>query len=165
VIGTAFASCTPEVWPPTRPAPEKRKISARTSVEPSRRRRGTFPEWSGPIPSMGRERDRLNVRNWRKYSVERLVKLSWRGRGTGGTCTAEVDHPIRGYRVNQRNRSNPFATSGPDGSTPTVTWISYDGDTYWVRLSAAQGWPRTIRVTQSDVDGARLLKSHADDSD
>jgi len=88
--------------------------------------------------------------------VESLAKLSWRARGSGGTCTAEVDHPIRGYRVNPRSRSNPFAVSGSEGSTPTVTWISFDGDIYWVRLSDAQGWPRTIRVTQNDVDGARL---------
>ena len=87
--------------------------------------------------------------------MEKLPKLSWRARGSGGTCTAEVDHPIRGYRVHPRSRSNPFAVPGPEGSTPTVSWISFDGDTYWVRLSAAQGWPRTIRVTQSDVDGAR----------
>jgi hypothetical protein len=37
---------------------------------------------------------------------------------------------------------------------PKVSWISFDGDVYWVRLATAQGWPRTIRVTQSDVDGA-----------
>jgi hypothetical protein len=103
------------------------------------------------------------VRNRKKRRVERLAKLTWRARGTGGTCTAEVDHPIRGYRINQRNRSNPFVTPGPDGATPTVTWISFDGDTYWVRLSAAQGWPRTIRVTQGDVDGARLSKTQTDD--
>ena len=97
--------------------------------------------------------------------MKRLAKLSWRARGSGGTCTAEVDHPIRGYRVNQRNRTNPFATSGPDASTPTVTWISFDGDTYWVRLSDSQGWPRTIRVTQGDVDGVRFSKAEADDAD
>ncbi len=88
--------------------------------------------------------------------MKKLAKLSWRARGQGGTCTAEVDLPIRGYRVNPRSRSNPFAVAGPEGSVPTVSWISFDGDTYWVRLSAAQGWPRTIRVTQSDVDGARV---------
>jgi hypothetical protein len=88
--------------------------------------------------------------------VKRLAKLSWRARGGGGaTCTAEVDHPIRGYRTNPKGRSNPLALSGPDGSPPTVSWISFDGDAYWVRLSAAQGWPRSIRVTQGDVDGAR----------
>jgi hypothetical protein len=98
--------------------------------------------------------------------MERLAKLSWRARGTGGgICTAEVDHPISGYRLNQKNRSNPFARSAPEGLTPTVAWISYDGDTYWVGLSAAQGWPRTIRVTQRDVEGARLFKSQADDSE
>jgi hypothetical protein len=90
-----------------------------------------------------------------RRSVKRLSKLSWRARGSGGTCTAEVDHPIRGYRVNPKYRSNSLAVFGPDGSTPTVSWISFDGDTYWVRLSVAQGWPRSIRVTQSDVDGAR----------
>lgn len=88
--------------------------------------------------------------------MKRLAKLSWRARGSGGTCTAEVDRPIHGYRVNPRSRSNPFAAPRPEGATPTVSWISFDGDTYWVRLSAAPGWPRTIRVTQSDVDGARL---------
>lgn len=87
--------------------------------------------------------------------MKRLTTLSWRTRGSGGTSTAEVDQPIRGYRVN-RQGTNPFAASGPEQSTPTVSWISFDGDIYWVRLSAAQGWPRTIRVTQGDVDGARL---------
>ena len=91
-----------------------------------------------------------------RRSVKRLAKLSWRARGSGSTCTAEVDHPIRGYRVNPKSRSNPFAVAGPEGSAPTVSWISFDGDTYWVRLSATQGWPRTIRVTQGDVAGARL---------
>ena len=85
--------------------------------------------------------------------MKRLAKLSWRARGAGGTCTAEVDHPIRGYRINPKYRS--LALSGPEGSPPTVSWISFDGDAYWVRLSAAQGWPRSIRVTQSDVDGTR----------
>jgi hypothetical protein len=42
----------------------------------------------------------------------------------------------------------------PEAAIPTVTWISFDGDIYWIRLSTAQGWPRTIRVTQGDVDGA-----------
>jgi hypothetical protein len=88
--------------------------------------------------------------------VKKLAKLSWRVRGSAGTCTAEVDLPIRGYRVNPKTRSNPFAESVPEGTIPTVSWITFDGDTYWVRLSDARGWPRTIRVTQSDVDGARL---------
>ena len=88
--------------------------------------------------------------------MKRLAKLSWRARGrSGGTCTAEVDHPIRGYRIDSKHRSHPLALSGPDVPPPTVSWISFDGDAYWVRLSAAQGWPRSIRVTQSDVDGAR----------
>ncbi len=87
--------------------------------------------------------------------MKKMAKLSWRAHGSGGTCTAEVDHPIRGYRVNPKYRSNALVVSGPEGSDPTVSWISFDGDTYWVRLSPAQGWPRTIRVTQSDVDGAR----------
>lgn len=95
------------------------------------------------------------VPNRKKGPVKKLAKLSWRARGSGGTCTAEVDHPIRGYRVNPKYRSNALVVSGPEGSDPTVSWISFDGDTYWVRLSPAQGWPRTIRVTQSDVDGAR----------
>ena len=86
--------------------------------------------------------------------MKSLAKLSWRVRGSGATCTAEVDQPIRGY--NPKNRSNPFAPSRSEGSLPTVSWISFDGDIYWVRLSVAQGWPRTIRVTQGDVDGARL---------
>jgi len=34
---------------------------------------------------------------------------------------------------------------------PSVDWISYDGAIYWVRLATVRGWPRTIRVTQSDV--------------
>jgi hypothetical protein len=36
-----------------------------------------------------------------------------------------------------------------------VSWITFDGDVYWVRLAEARGWPRTIRVTQNDVDGVR----------
>ena len=96
--------------------------------------------------------------------MKRLAKLSWRARGTGAICTAEVDQPIRGYRINQKNRSNPFATSVPEGSSPIVAWITYDGETYWVGLSSAQGWPRTIRVTQHDVNGAKL-KVEADESE
>ena len=87
--------------------------------------------------------------------MKKLTSLSWRARGSGVTCTAEVDLPIRGFRVNPKYRANPPALSGPEGSPPTVSWISFDGDTYWVRLSVAQGWPRSIRITQSDVDGAR----------
>lgn len=88
-------------------------------------------------------------------SVKKLTKLSWRARGSGSTCTAEVDLPIRGYRVDKMYRSNPLARPGPEGSPPTVSWISFDGNAYWVRLSDAHGWPRSIRVTQSDVDGAK----------
>ena len=88
--------------------------------------------------------------------MKKLGKLSWRARGSGGTCTAEVNHPIGGYKVNPKSRSNPFATGGTEGAVPTVTWISFDGDIYWVRLSPSKGWPRTIRVTQNDVDGAKL---------
>ena len=87
--------------------------------------------------------------------MKKLARLSWRARGSGATCTAEVDHPIRGYKVNPKYRSSPLAPSGPEGSAPTVSWISFDGNAYWVRLSAAQGWPRSIRITQADVDGAR----------
>ena len=94
--------------------------------------------------------------------MKKLAKLSWRARGTGAICTAEVDQPIRGYRIAQRNWSNPFATAVPDGSNPIVKWVSYDGETYWVGLASAQGWPRTIRVTQHDVNGAKL-SSRADD--
>jgi hypothetical protein len=96
--------------------------------------------------------------------MKRLKKLSWRARGTRVTCTAEVDRPILGYRVKQNTRFNPHSSSPPDERAPNVAWISFDGDTYWVRLSAAQGWPRTIRVTQEDVDGVRL-NSQDDDSD
>ena len=95
--------------------------------------------------------------------MKKLAKLSWRARGSGATCTAEIDHPIRGYRVNPKTRSNPFAESGPGGTIPKVSWISFDGETYWVRLADARGWPRTIRVTQSDVDGAKVLRARADD--
>ena len=87
--------------------------------------------------------------------MRKLARLSWRARGTGATCTAEVTQPIQGFRVGQRNWSNPFAASPAEGSSPTVVWINYDGETYWVGLSPAQGWPRTIRVTQHDVDGVR----------
>ena len=88
--------------------------------------------------------------------MKRLAKLSWRARGAGGTCSAEVDRPIRGYRIKPKYGSDSLSLSGPEGSPPpTVSWISFDGDAYWVRLSAAQGWPRSIRVTQSDVDGVR----------
>jgi hypothetical protein len=88
--------------------------------------------------------------------VKRLPKLSWRARGTGGTCTAEVDQPIHGYKLGAKSRTNPFALAGSEGSVPTVSWISFDGDVYWVRLSPSQGWPRTIRVTQGDVDGVKV---------
>jgi len=87
--------------------------------------------------------------------VKKLASLSWRTRGSGATCTAEVDHLIRGFKVNPKYRSSPPAPSGPEGQTPTVSGISFDGDIYWVRLSAANGWPRSIRITQADVDGAR----------
>jgi hypothetical protein len=88
--------------------------------------------------------------------VKRLKKLSWRVRGAGGTtCSAEVDQPIHGYRVKARNLPYRPGDAGPEGPAPTVSGISFDGDVYWVRLSAGQGWPRSIRVTQADVDGAK----------
>lgn len=49
--------------------------------------------------------------------MKRLPKLSWRARGSGGTCTAEVDHTIRGYRVKPKVPVQ-FAVSGPEGSNP-----------------------------------------------
>jgi hypothetical protein len=66
-----------------------------------------------------------------------------------------VDQPIHGFKMGAKSRTNPFAFSGSEGSVPTVSWISFDGDVYWVRLAPSQGWPRTIRVTQGDVDGVR----------
>ena len=148
---------------------------------PDRRQRGTaasrgfdrkgslVPEHCGPsiVPEDYRQPDRGKCRRCPEHevlqlptkkkvelSIKRLKKLSWRARGSGGTCTAEVDHPISGYRVGPKSRSNPFAIAGSEGSVPTVSWISFDGDIYWVRLAPSQGWPRTIRVTQNDVDGA-----------
>jgi len=96
--------------------------------------------------------------------MEQLAKLSWRGRG-GGTCTAEVDCAIRGYRFKKKSPPNLIGAPAAEGPIPTVSWISFDGNTYWVRLSNAEGWPRTIRVTQDDVDGARWSKSHSDDAE
>ena len=85
-------------------------------------------------------------------SLKQLRKLSWRVRGGGGTCTAEVDEPLQGYR----SKSMSFSSkAGLQGRAPTVAWISFDGDVYWVRLSEAEGWPRTIRVTQDDVNVGR----------
>ena len=81
--------------------------------------------------------------------MQHLKKLAWRARGTGGTCTAEVNQPIRGFRVT--SKYNRGATPLPEGPVPSVDWISYDGAIYWVRLATVPGWPRTIRVTQSDV--------------
>jgi len=97
--------------------------------------------------------------------MENLQRLSWRARGTGATCIAEVNRPIRGYQPTRRIQSYPFAVSAPDGSNPTVGWINFDGETYWVGLLAAQGWPRTIRVTQRDVDAVKWSSSQADDID
>ena len=86
--------------------------------------------------------------------MRKLAKLSWRVRGAGGsTCTAEVDQPIRGYRIKPAQRPNVFTRLSSEGAVPTVSWISFDGDVYWVRLTVSQGWPRSIRVTQGDVDG------------
>ena len=86
--------------------------------------------------------------------MRRLSKLSWRARGQGATtCVAEVDQPIRGYRLKASDPRNRLPTEAA-AAAPAVSWISFDGDIYWVRLAMASGWPRTIRVTQSDVDGA-----------
>ena len=65
-------------------------------------------------------------------SVKKLAKLSWRVRASGGTCTAEVDEPIKGFNP-KNNRINPYAPRGSEGPVPTVSWISFDGDIYWVR--------------------------------
>jgi hypothetical protein len=88
--------------------------------------------------------------------VRKIAKLSWRFRGTGGgTCTAEVNEPIRGYRVKSSYRPPALGAPATDGEVPTVSWITFDGDVYWVRLAESRGWPRTIRVTKNDVDGVR----------
>ena len=56
----------------------------------------------------------------------------------------------------RKYRSNPSSRYlDREGSAPTVSWISFDGEAYRIRLSATQDWPRSIRVTQGDVDGAR----------
>ena len=116
------------------------------------------------------ERCRLNrvsaamrVVELEETAMERLAKLAWQARGGGGTCRAEVNLPIRGYRVNPKFRPNALATAGPERSAPIVEWISFDGDDYWVRLTTAQGWPRTIRVTQDDVNRVSWSKSQADE--
>ena len=90
--------------------------------------------------------------------MEHLVKLSWRARGTGATCAAEVNQPIQGFRVTAKYNRNAPGTPLPEGPAPSVDWISYDGASYWVRLATVRGWPRTIRVTQSDVAaGVKVL--------
>lgn len=86
--------------------------------------------------------------------VKSLKKLSWRVRGGGGTCSVEVDQPIHGFRVKPKYLPNRLGDAGSEGPAPTVSGISFDGHVYWVRLSTAPGWPRSIRVTQADVDGA-----------
>jgi hypothetical protein len=86
----------------------------------------------------------------RRGGLRQLKTLTWRGRGGAGTCTAEVDQPIRGYRIGPKLKAGG---SEAVAGAPMVSWISFDGDVYWVRLADAQGWPRTIRVTQGDVDG------------
>jgi hypothetical protein len=83
--------------------------------------------------------------------MEHLTKLSWRARGTGAACTAHVNQPIQGFRVTAKYSRNAPGTPLPEGPPPNVDWITYDGAIYWVRLAAVRGWPRTIRVTQSDV--------------
>ena len=91
----------------------------------------------------------------RRAVLKQLKTLTWRGRGGAGTCIAEVDQPIRGYRIGPKLKaSGNEAVAG----APTVTWISFDGDVYWVRLADAPGWPRTIRVTQADVDGTPVTR-------
>jgi hypothetical protein len=87
----------------------------------------------------------------RRAALKQLKTLTWRGRGGAGTCTAEVDQPIRGYRIGPKPKAG--ASSDAIAGAPTVAWISFDGDVFWVRLADAPGWPRTIRVTQADVDG------------
>lgn len=119
------------------------------------RRTETRSGLSGHLPSRRRRTIGNHGRQARRWSVKKLVSLSWRARGSGATCTAEVDQAIRGFKVNPKYRSSPPGLSGPEGQTPTVSGISFDGDIYWVRLSAANGWPRSIRITQADVDGAR----------
>jgi hypothetical protein len=95
--------------------------------------------------------------------MEHLMKLSWRARGTGATCTAEVNQPIHGFRVTGKYSRNAPGTPLPEGPAPSVDWISYDGAIYWVRLAAAPGWPRTIRVTQSDVAAGAKAPLSPDD--
>ncbi len=93
--------------------------------------------------------------------MEQLAKLSWRARGTGATCVAEVNQPIQGFRVTAKYNRNAPGTPLPEGPAPNVDWISYDGAVYWVRLATVRGWPRTIRVTQSDVAAAaKALANH-----
>jgi len=93
--------------------------------------------------------------------MESLSRLSWKARGTGSISRAEVGQTLRGYRISKKNRS-PFLSPAPEEETPVVTWISFDGDTYWVGLSTADGWPRTIRVTQNDVEGAKSIPEDDD---
>jgi hypothetical protein len=91
------------------------------------------------------------VSDLRGGAVQQLQKLSWRARQGGGTCTAEVNQPIRGYRLTPKYHRSAPGTPLPEGPAPSVEWISFDGSIYWVRLADVRGWPRTIRVTQNDV--------------
>ena len=108
------------------------------------------------MATAGSERDARDAHGVTALRSEKMLEtLSWRVRRGGGTCTAEVNHSITGYPMQQKSRFNTFGIAAPEGSVPTVIWIRFDGDVYWVKLSALQGWPRTIRVTQNDVDGVR----------
>ena len=86
--------------------------------------------------------------------MKKLTNLSWRARGSG--LRAPPKSTIRFADSGSNQSTGPtLLRSLAEGSPPTVSWISFDGDTYWVGLAVAQGWPRSIRITQSDVDGAR----------
>ena len=88
--------------------------------------------------------------------MKRLAKLSWRARGYAGTCIAEVDQPIRGYRVTTKYIPSRPAEFGTRGSLYALGLMDIFRRRRLLGAAAtAIGWPRTIRVTQSDVEGVR----------
>ena len=76
---------------------------------------------------------------------------------------AELKQPLRGFKMNSKyNRNLPGAPPAEEPA-PRVEGISFDGAIYWVRLAKAPGWPRTIRVTQGDIDGVKAGTSPESD--
>jgi len=80
--------------------------------------------------------------------MKKLAKLSWR-LGVVLVVIALPRFTTRFAAIESTQSTDPILSRYPIRASPLRVMDLLRRDAYWVRLSAAQGWPRSIRVTKA----------------